>query len=237
MEWYEELDFDENPFSTNPKKFANQLVGMETILEDVFYRVAAGSMVFIEGKKGSGKSSILWNVIKKYRGKGKIIYFDCAQIEKELNIERLLINKHGFIRGRILNKKPRGMILLLDNIEELSKRNSERVKYFFDQGYLLSVVFVGASYDKTKFSKSLKERIGSRVIRTMVLEFYQAVSLVRNRIGDLDIISDELIEDIFKSSGKDLFKFLQNLDSIFSFAVENNEEKITKQTIKKVIGG
>jgi len=95
---------------------------METLLEDVFYRVAAGSMVFVEGKKGSGKSSILWNLIKKYRGKGKVIYFDCAQIEKELNIEKLLVNKYGFIRGRILNKKPRDMILLLDNIEELSKR-------------------------------------------------------------------------------------------------------------------
>lgn len=237
MEWYEELDFDENPFSTNPKKFAAQLSGMETILEDVFYRVAAGSMLFIEGKKGSGKSSILWNVIKKYRGRGKIIYVDCSQLEKELNIEKLLVNKHGFIRGRIMKRKPKNMILLLDNIDELSPRNSERVKYFFDQGYIHSVVFAGENYKKIKFSKSLKERIGGRIINTPVLEPYQAVSLVRNRIGDSDMISDEFIEDVFKSSGKDPFKFLQNLDSIFSFAVENNEEKITKQTIKKVIGG
>ena len=228
MEWYEELDFDENPFSTNPKKFANNLVGMETILEDVFYRVAAGSMAFIEGKKGTGKSSILWNIIKKYRGRGKIIYFDCAQLDRELNIEKLMVNKHGFVRGRILKKKPKGMILLLDNVDELSEKNSERVKYFFDQGYILSVIFAGDSYDKAKFSKSLRERIGKRIIRTKLLEPYQAISLVRRRISELDIISDEIIESIFKSSGKDPLKFLQNLDSIFSFAVENNEEKITK---------
>lgn len=235
MEWYEELDFDENPFDTNPKKFADKLVGTEELLENVFYRVAAGSMVFIEGKLGTGKSSILWNTIKKYRGRGKVIYFNCEQIDRELNIEKLMINRG--IMGRLFKKKPRDMILLLDNVSELSKRNSERVKYFFDQGYILSAVFTGTSYPKVNFSQSLRERIGSRILKTPELEPYQAVTLVRNRISNLETISDELIEEVFKASNKNPLKMLQNLDSIFSYAVENNEKTITRSTIKKVIGG
>ena len=236
MNWYEELDFEEDPFDTNPKKVADKLVGMDELLEEVFYRVAAGSMLFIEGKLGSGKSSILWNVIKKYQGKGKLIYFDCEQIEKDLNIENLMINKYGLL-GRLLKKKPRDMILLLDNVSTLSKKNTERVKYFFDQGYILSVVFTGSNYSKLNFSKSLKERIGTRILKTKELEPYEAVALVRNRVGELDIISDDVIEHIFKNSNKNPLKLLQNLDKIFSYAIENNEKKITMQIAKKVVGG
>lgn len=234
MDWYEELDFDENPVDTNPKKYADKLVGMEELLEDLFYRVAAGSMVFIEGKLGTGKSSLLWNMIKKY--KGKVIYFDCEQLDRELNIEKLMISKHG-LTGRLFKKKPKNMILLLDNVNELSKRNSERVKYFFDQGYILTVVFAGESYQKANFSQSLKERIGSRILNTIELEPYQAVTLVRNRIGNLDMISDELIEQLFKTSNKNPLKLLQNMDKVFAYAVENNEKTITSNLIKKVVGG
>ncbi len=236
MNWYEELDFEENPFDTNPKKFADKLVGMDELLEGLFYRITAGSMLFIEGKLGSGKSSILWDIIKKYRGKGRIIYFDCEQLERDLNIEKLIINKYGLL-GRLFKKKPRDMILLLDDVSILSKKNTERVKYFFDQGYILSVVFTGTSYDKTNFSKSLKDRIGTRILKTRELEPYEAVALVRNRIGELDIISDDVIEHIFKNSNKNPLKLLQNLDKIFSYAIENNEKTITMQISKKVIGG
>ncbi len=237
MEWYEELDFDENPFSTNPKKFASHLSGMETVLEDVFYRVAAGSMLFVEGKNGSGKSSILWNVIKKYRGRGKIIYVDCSQIEKELNIEKLLVNKYGFIRGRIMKRKPKNMILLLDNIEELSPKNSERVKYFFDQGYLHSVVFAGVSYKKVKFSKSLKERINGE----LNVSFNQTVNQLKNKISevltlklvDTDEINTSLMKQEFVE--KSILSILKNWDLNTADAVgttihfnENSEKNISK---------
>ena len=234
MDWYEELDFDENPFDTNPKRFADKLVGVEELLEEAHYRVAAGSLLFIEGKPGTGKTSILWNLIKKHRG--KIIYFDCEQLERTLNIEKLIVSRHGLI-GRFFKRKPKNLILLLDNVSELSKKNSERVKYFFDQGYLLSAVFTGTNFQNVNFSQSLKERIGTRVVKTPELEPYQAVTLVRNRIGKLDKIEDTLIEELFKSSSRNPLKLLQNLDKLFTYSVENNEKQITEKILKKVVGG
>ena len=233
MEWYEELDFDENPFDTNPIKFSNKLVGIDDIFEELTYRINAGSIVFVQGKKGNGKTALLWNIIKKFRGRGKLIYVDCAALESDLNIEGLLVRKHGLIGG-LLGVKPRGMILLLDNVSELSNRNMERVKYFFDEGYLNSVVFTGLDFKAVGFSKSLKDRIGKRILTLKELEPFQAVTAIRNRIGDTEIISDELIEAAFIKSGKNMLIFLNNLEKVFGKIVESKKQKITKEDLRSI---
>jgi hypothetical protein len=233
MEWFEELDFDEDPFDTNPIRFSTKMVGVEDIMEELLYRVSSGAMAFIEAKEGHGKTSLLWNIIKKHRGRGRVIYVDCEQLEKDLNIEGLLTKRFG-LRGRLFGKKPRDMILLLDNVPELSRRNMERIKFFFDEGYILSVVFTGKSYDDVKFSKSLRDRIGRRVIKIPGLEPYQAVSLVRNRIGSNDMISDELIETLFAKSGRNPKALLENLQTLFLKAVESKKDKLTKEDLRLV---
>jgi len=54
MEWYEEMDFDSNPFERETK-----LVGFEDLLEEMLYAIVSGNMIFIEGETGSGKTLIL----------------------------------------------------------------------------------------------------------------------------------------------------------------------------------
>ncbi|MFH1399650.1 MAG: AAA family ATPase [Candidatus Woesearchaeota archaeon] len=233
MEWFEELDFDENPFDTNPKVFADKLVGFDQVLEELLYRINAGSLVFVEGTKGSGKTALLWNVIRHFRG--RVVYVDCEKLTEDLNIESLIINKYGLM-GRLFKKMPENLVLLVDNVSTLSKTNAERIKYFFDQGYLLSVVFTGTSFKKVNFSKSLLERIGNRIIKLPSIEAHQAVALVRNRIGDIDIISDEIIEELFEKSGKNPRQLLVNLEKIFSNAVESDDSQITKKNLKIIEG-
>ena len=58
MEWYEELDFDENPFSVDPRENHDNLIGMEEIIEEIDYRIKSGSMLVIEGSEGTGKTSL-----------------------------------------------------------------------------------------------------------------------------------------------------------------------------------
>lgn len=233
MEWFEELDFDENPFDVNPKRFSNKMVGVEEIMDELLYRVASGAMTFIEGKDGNGKTSLLWNIIRKHRGRGKVIYVDCEKLDKDLNIEELLTKRYG-LSGRLFGKKPRDMILLLDNVSELSRRNMERIKFFFDEGYILSVVYTGKSYEDVKFSKSLRDRIGRRLIKLPELEPYHSVSLVRNRIGNSEMVSDELIEAVFAKSGRNPKTLLENLDNLFSKAVKSKKEKLTKEDLRSV---
>jgi chromosomal replication initiation ATPase DnaA len=233
MEWFEELDFDENPFDTNPTRFSTKMVGVEEVMDELLYRVASGAMVFVEAKEGHGKTSLLWNIIRRHRGKGKVIYVDCKKLEKDLNIEALLTKRFG-LAGRLFRKKPRNMILLLDNVSELSRRNMERIKFFFDEGHILSVVFTGTNYDDVKFSKSLRDRIGRRLIKLRELEPYHAVGIVRNRIGTSEMISDELIESLFSKSGRNPKTLLENLDRLFAKAVESKKEKLTKEDLRSV---
>ena len=61
MEWYEELDFDENPL-----EIETRYVGNEVLLDEVFYSIISGNILVIEGEKGSGKTRVLKEVIRKF---------------------------------------------------------------------------------------------------------------------------------------------------------------------------
>jgi len=199
MEWYEELDFDEDPFSVDPRENHEHLVAMEEVLDEVFYRIQAGSMLVVEGPEGSGKTSVLMAAAKKYGGKKNVVYVDCEKLDKDLNITHVLQDKYGLM-GRLFNKKPKDMTVLLDNVHKLSNKNTERIKFYFDQNYIRSIIFTTTDYKKAKFSDSLKDRIGLRVMKTPELSEYDAVEIIRNRIGDIELFNEPLIKKMFEMS-------------------------------------
>ena len=65
MTWFEELGFDENPFDTDPGVSTKSSVGLDKPMGEVEYCISSGSIVFVEGAEGSGKSVLL----KKLDGK------------------------------------------------------------------------------------------------------------------------------------------------------------------------
>jgi ABC-type cobalamin/Fe3+-siderophores transport system ATPase subunit len=235
-QWYEELDFEENPFSTNPSDFVKKMVGREEVLDELSYRVRSGSMVFVEGAEGVGKTILLRNIIRLFRGKGKVIFVDCSKLKEDLNIEKLLINKNGLLNGSILKKYPKNMILLLDNVTELSNVNTERLKFFFDEGNLRSIIFAGSSYDNAKFSDSLRQRI-AKVIKLDNLEEYQILDMVRSRIGNINFFSDEVIEKIAELSKYNPKKTLLNCEEVAEYVIEKDEDVVTMAHVDKVLLG
>src|SRR3989344_902848 len=152
MMWYEKLDFDENPFSVDPRENHDTLFGMDEVLEEIFYRIDAGSMLVIEGSPGNGKTTVLMVAAKKFGGNRNVAYVDCKVLDKQLNVTNVLQDKYGLL-GRVLGKTPKNMIVLLDNINELSRQNTERLKYYFDQNYIKSIIFATDSYRGAKFSE------------------------------------------------------------------------------------
>lgn len=235
-EWYEELDFEENPFSTNPSDFVKNIVGRDEIIDDLVYRVKAGTLVYVEGPVGSGKSSLLRMLIRKFRGKGQVIYVNCEKFENDLNIEDLLVQRNGLIKGMLMKQKPKNMILLLDNVKELSFKNMERIKYFFDENFLRTVVFTGEGFDETGFSDSLVQRIEGRVVNLPDLETYQIVDLVRERVGDIKFLSDEMVELVAEASGNNPRQVLKNLEEISEYVVGIDEDIVTEKHVREVLG-
>ncbi|MFW6230446.1 MAG: AAA family ATPase [Nanoarchaeota archaeon] len=236
-EWYEELDFEENPFSTNPSDFVKNLVARDDVIDELSYRVRSGSLVFIEGPEGSGKSSLLRALIREFRGRGKVIYVNSEKFEKKLNVEDLLVQKNGLLKGMIMKKTPKSMILFMDNVDQLSYKNMERIKHYFDEDHLKSVVFTGTSFENVGFSASLRQRLEGRVVRIPPMTTDQIVEMVRSRIGELKLFSDEILEAIAKKYDNNPKKVLKACEDVAEYVVSIEEMAVTEKHLEEVLGG
>jgi len=225
--WYKRLGYYENPFLIKPLQETTLLYGQEKQLTDALYYIRAGSMVFVEAAHGAGKTKFLRNIIEQF--KGRIIYVDAMRLKKHLNIEELLRKKNG-LKGKLFGSKPKEMILLLDDVDELSLVNLERLKYYFDYGFLHSVVMTGKSFKKIPFSESIVNRIGRRVLKLETMTKDQAIDMVFERLDeskddDDALISKKQVEKIFsKDSNPRLF--LINLHRVFEEMSFEEDEKI-----------
>ena len=228
LEWYEKLDFEENPFVNEDF----ELIGYDDIVDDMFYNVAAGNIMFIEGKEGRGKTALLKQVINKFKGRGKVIYINCKKIEGDINIEKFLVRRYGFW-GRLKHKVPRDMVLLIDDIQEMSLKNSERVKYFYDQNYVRSIIFTGTSLKNLELSKSFLERI-SKVVKLRDITEDEAVTNVQTRLNNHEILPEEIIKEVFNLSKKNTKEFLQRCEELCKLAVEDGSNKVNLDHVAKV---
>jgi len=216
--WWRKLGFYTNPFTIKPAVFDNKVFGQDKILEELSYKIPAGTMSFVEGPLGTGKTTIMKHIISKFRGQGKVIFFSCNRIDSELNMEELLRGKYGFW-GRMFGMMPKEMIVLLDEAQQLSPANTERIKY----------------YDNANLHQSIKERIGhDGLFKIKELTEDEAIALVRNRIGNSKIISDDVIRELWKISGKIPRRLLQRLDTVFKYSVENSEAEIKVSDLTKI---
>jgi energy-coupling factor transporter ATP-binding protein EcfA2 len=227
--WYRKVGFYANPFSIKPAPFDFKIFGQDKLLDELVYKIPAGTMSFIEGPLGSGKSTLMKHLIHKFKGQGQVIFFSCNRIDNDLNVEDLLAGKYGFW-GKLFKNHPKNMIVLLDEAQELTPENTERIKYFFDQGNIKSVVFAGTDYESVKLHDSIKQRIGEDgILRVNTLSDEEMVSLVRNRIGDINLLSDDMIKKIFEYSENNPRRMLQNCDRACRHTMENAEQEFTEE--------
>ncbi|MDP3728954.1 MAG: ATP-binding protein [bacterium] len=225
MEWYEELDFDENPLQKETR-----CVGNEEILKEAYYSIISGNILVIEGETGSGKTKILKEVIKKFGGYGRIAYINAKELQKELNVEEILAKKNGIL-GWLFKRYPKNMILLLDDVEHLSSRNLERIKYFFDSNHLRSIIITTKSYEKLHLSESIKQRIRKNIQLHSLSEF-EAVQVFRDKLGE-HILSDRTIKTAYQLSGKNTQKFLNNCEHVCKAYVAN--KNLTEEDVRKLL--
>ncbi len=231
MEWYQKLGYKKNPFSVDPKDNHDKLVNMDALVEEALYRVESGSMLVFEGKPGTGKTTLLMIAAKKFGGKKNVAYVDCKILDKNLNITHVLQDRYGLM-GRLFNKKPKDMILLLDNVQNLSKKNTERLKYYFDQNYLKSIVFTTERYTRSNFSESLMDRIGKRVVSIPEMEDYDAIEMIRKRIGEDDVFNEQLIKKLFKESAGSPKMLLENCQKVAESAAKKGRKRVQQNDLK-----
>lgn len=226
-EWFEELDFDENPLKTN-----TAFIGNKKIIDEAFYSIIAGNILILEGSEGSGKTRVLKEIINRFGGKGKIAYIDSQKLEKELNVEKVIRGRNGLL-GQLFQFEPRGMILLLDNVEALSSKNMERIKQYFDANVLQSVIIVTQSFSSLQLSESLRQRV-TKIVNIPPLSEYEAVQLVQKLVGD-GMIEDKLLREAYRRSGRNIKLYLENCEILFKAFATNKRTPLTEEDLQKLL--
>ncbi len=233
MEWYEELDFDQDPFADTEE---TPLIGYEDALQEIFYRIAAGDMLFMEGKEGSGKTALLKRVIARFRGRGKIIYLDGKKLEKNVNLGETFKKSVGFWK-RLTGRQPSNIILLMDDVEEVTRKNSERIKYYYDQNHIRAVIFTGTNYKTVGLSESLKDRV-SKIIKIKEPSEEDVIEIVKARLQNKQVMSEEVIKELYKRANKNMKTLMTYCSKVLDYAIREKKEKAaTKEHINAALTG
>jgi len=231
--WFRELGFFNNPFSIKPAVFSDNIVGYSEVVDEVSYGILNKKMLFLEGEYGEGKSTILKRLINDFGGKKQVIYYSCNRSEARLNVKRLLNGRYGFW-GKLFDLKPKDMILLLDEAQELGAKDYEKLYSYYQEGYFKSIVYVGKEFKKEEVTEKIKELM--KPIKLRKLSGDEAVTIVRNRIGSLPLLSDEVIKKVFEASDLNVRMLLKNCEKLCKHAVNYGETKITDEMIKNILG-
>lgn len=208
------MKYNNKIFEIKPLKEKYPIIGRDKEIEELIYRVNSGSIVLINGKPGSGKTRLLKAVIDEFKGEGKVIYLDGNKINLRLDISKLIKNK------------PKGMILLFDNVNQLSKLNNEKIKYYYDEGKIKSIIFTTSNLSKINFSDSLYSRIGNNFLNLKKLSKKNIITIIENRFNDNELTEKNEIIKIIKQSSE-LKEILNNL------RIKYSEEEIYQEDLKE----
>jgi len=230
--WYNKLGFYNNPFSIKPAAFHDELFGYGNTIKNLNEKIASGAICFIEGKYGSGKTTALKRVINRFEGKKRLIYYSRAQSEESVDFDRLLRNRSWL--NRLLRIKPKDMILLLDEAQELNRKDIEKIKEYHEKKYFKSVVFVSDKMESVKFSSELKKLVDGNVFSLGRIGREDAVRLIRKRIGNISILSDAIIRKIYAKDPTPR-AFLENCEDACKYALSNGDQAVTDEHLKKVL--
>ena len=98
--WYQMLGFYNNPFSIKPAAYHNEILGHNGSVDEVLDKIRAGSVLFLDGEYGNGKTTMLRKMINECGGKKKVVYYSCNRSEDGLDVGRLADGGRGAL-GRV----------------------------------------------------------------------------------------------------------------------------------------
>lgn len=233
--WFRKLGFFNNPLSIKPAAFHNELFGYDGLVNDLFDKVKGGEIVLVEGDLGTGKTTILKKIIKEFGGQKKLVYYSCNRKEYDLEVDDLLKGVYGFW-GRLFGMKGKDMIALLDEAQELDEEDFNNLVENYENQNFRSIIFVTHDLKKVKLNKQIKNLVENNILRLTKLDPETSVFMIRKRIGDLYVISDDMIKKIYKKSDNNPRKLLKNTEEVLKYIVDNGEEEVKDEHVKKVLG-
>ncbi len=227
-EWYNELGFEKNPFSIKP---GADIIGYDGLLKEIKKNLLKGAVYLVTGDYGVGKTSLLWNIIRDFGGRRKIIFYSYNRRSKAISIEKLLFQR-GLIH-RMFHIKPRGMMLLLDEAEGLKADEQEAIISHCRNGFIKSAVIVVRRKEDISFCPEFESLIGKNHIRIGVLRGSDAVRLVKKRLKENSFLDESLMLEIYHLSPNPRI-FLENCEDVCRFAFLKGAEKAGREHLSAI---
>ena len=231
LTWYNKMGFFNNPFSIKPAAFHNTILGYDDIINQMNQKIEESNILLLGGKYGTGKTSILKLIINEFKGKKRVIYYNCNNKEGPVDFDKFLTHINFF--RRIFRIKKKNMILLLDEAQDLDKNDILKIENYYEQGFFKSVLLVSQEKIST-LTPSIKEKLVNNKFMVEDITTKKAIELIRQRIGDLDFISDKNLTLIFNKN-KNTRAFLKNCEDVFRYAYENEDNEVTQDHIKMIL--
>ncbi len=228
---YKELGLGVYAFSADAHKTVDNLVTNLNEVKDLLYWVESESVVLIKGPEKSGKTRLALEIIDNFKGEGKVIYIDLNTYNKEVDVGHLLVGNQSLFR-RFFDKLPEDMILIVDNAHDLNNDFYRRLQYFFDQGYLKSVVFIQKSEVDLNLPDSINSRIGNKIIDLKLLDRNVCLEIAGIRFDGF--LNNNNLEKIWGKSN-DLVSFFENCQKIADSYLDEGRKSVDNNFIEKVL--
>lgn|SRR3989338_4821803 len=120
---------------------------------------------------------------------------------------------------------------LLDEAQDIHKKDLKSIKKYLDNGYLKSVVFVSKKEDSRQ---EIEKLAGDNIFKVGTFDKKEAIELVRKRIGDLKFLSDSAITKIFNAD-KNPRAFLKNCEDVCRYAFGKEAKAVADNHVKEAL--
>ncbi len=226
--WYEKFGFYDNPLSIKPLE--PTIFGYKEELKDLFKGISEGKIILVTGEYGLGKTTIIKHLIRRFSGKKKLIFCSCNRYDHDLDVDNMIV-KSGTLLSRIFKKKNRDLILMLDEVHELSEDELSEVYEGYMDNFFKSVICFSSSHDRISFPKEMKSKIDMHITLKGISE-EQGINLIKERLQGTEIITDSLIKKIYHLSGKNPRILLSNCEDVIKYAFEKGQRKVSESHLE-----
>lgn len=220
--WFRKLGFSRNPFSIKPAAFSYELFGPN--VDAVLSGIGGGKVLFVEAPIGHGKTTLLKSIISRFGGQKKVIY---AHAVPSQNIEVKELLKRSSLASFITGNLPSGMILVVDEAQNLLEDSSAQIMEFYKNGNIKSVVFFGTKYPDNGFAGELRAMMNGNLVRLSRPTPEQAISIIRSRVGNLPLISNEVILMAYRKAQGNPRRLLQVCEDMCRAAIEEGRLSVS----------
>lgn len=184
-QWFQKLGFKDYPL--DPRSNPN-LVGVDDIEHRLVSFIEQGNMCLLCGLTGSGKTSMLQKIMQRSDLKKYQFFFISADgIKRDRDIDDLVRERMSIFQ-RMLFKKPKNIVILLDECQVASRILTESIKSKWNEikgnDKIIQSVIVSQIPTRlnSNFSGSFMDRLGKRVVKMRKLKASELKAVLEVRL-------------------------------------------------------